>query len=241
MNSNTLIEDLFLTRAFRVSNPEQPFWYTSGKFGPYYINTHFLYGDEDRANELLALIEACTAEPLRMPAIIARAIRTQYEASEIFRSVVALLAKACSDLTFDAVSGGERRDFFFSIPLADHLEKPHVAILKDGRAFWSTPGGHDARQLGEGDLQGYRVLHVADLITEASSYFRSWLPALSRAGAKVDSTLAVVDRDQGGREALRASGVALKALLRIDPSFFNRTREGSDQQFTGRTADAFLP
>ena len=38
---NPIINALFDTRAIRVCSPEEPFWYTSGLFGPYYVNTHF--------------------------------------------------------------------------------------------------------------------------------------------------------------------------------------------------------
>ncbi len=36
-----LIEGLFETDAIKVCPAGKPFWYTSGKIGPYYVNTHF--------------------------------------------------------------------------------------------------------------------------------------------------------------------------------------------------------
>ena len=39
---NTIIEALFATKAVRVAPENQPFWYTSGRLGPFFINTQFL-------------------------------------------------------------------------------------------------------------------------------------------------------------------------------------------------------
>ena len=40
---------LFATDAIRICEENKPFWYTSGKIGPYFINTHFVYGNEKDA------------------------------------------------------------------------------------------------------------------------------------------------------------------------------------------------
>ena len=36
-----LMSLLFETHAFKVAEANNPFWYTSGKIGPYFVNTHF--------------------------------------------------------------------------------------------------------------------------------------------------------------------------------------------------------
>ena len=62
---NPIISWLFETDAVRVCPEGQPFWYTSGKLGLFYINTQFLYGSEAAANSLLKTIEeACAGEKL---------------------------------------------------------------------------------------------------------------------------------------------------------------------------------
>ena len=48
---NTIIEALFATKAVRVAPENQPFWYTSGRLGPFFINTHFLLENEAAAGE----------------------------------------------------------------------------------------------------------------------------------------------------------------------------------------------
>ena len=62
---NPVVSWLFETDAVRVCPEGQPFWYTSGKLGPFYINTQFLFGSEQAALELLAVIEeACAGDRL---------------------------------------------------------------------------------------------------------------------------------------------------------------------------------
>jgi orotate phosphoribosyltransferase len=215
-----IIEALFDTQAIRVSPASQPFWYTSGTLGPYYINTHFVYGSEREANQLLSQIEKAVQQPLELPGILSTSILEHVQQQPVFKAVVDQLVLAFDDLDLDFVSGGERRDFFFSIPVAARLGKPHVAILKDGQAVWSDANFQNASLCGANDLKGQTAVHVADLVTEASSYTRAWLPAIGRLGATIHQTVVVVDRNQGGREILQAAGVDLTALATIDTPLF---------------------
>ena len=52
-----VVQWLFDTQALRISPPDSPFWYTSGKIGPFYINTHFLFDGEQSAGMLLEKID----------------------------------------------------------------------------------------------------------------------------------------------------------------------------------------
>ena len=216
-----IVQALFDTQAIRVSPASQPFWYTSGTLGPYYINTHFVYGSEQEANQLLSQIEQAVRQPLELPAILSASILEHVQQQPVFKAVIHQLVLAFDDLDFDFVSGGERRDFFFSIPVAARLCKPHVAILKDGQAIWSDANFQNARLLGANDLKGQTAVHVADLVTEASSYTRAWLPALGHLGASIHHSVVVVDRNQGGLEILQAAGVELTALATIDTPLFS--------------------
>ena len=38
---SNIISYLFKTNAIKFCEENKPFWYTSGKIGPYFINTHF--------------------------------------------------------------------------------------------------------------------------------------------------------------------------------------------------------
>ncbi len=218
--NDQLVTWLFATNALRVCPPEQPFWYTSGTIGPYFINTHFLYGSEESANSLLQLIDAEKSNTYRCPLTVLAATRKQYAGDPIYHGVIETMRAFITeriDLTqVDAISGGERRDWFFSLLTAEMLGKPHITIYKNLEKVISSNG----QVTDVGDLAGQRVLHIADLITEASSYARAWIPAIAGTGARLAWSVVVVDRKQGGDKLLASHGVESFALLNIDQALF---------------------
>jgi|LSQX01.3.fsa_nt_gb orotate phosphoribosyltransferase len=216
-----IINWLFATRALQVAPSDQPFWYTSGLFGPYYINTHYLYGSKAAAEDLLGLIDQ--GEPQQLPGLLKDQVMQQYEKDPIYRQLMDMLLARLAPFEFDIISGGARRDYFFSISAACLLEKPHLSLQKDKSAVYTKANGWQNSMLaGEGSLAGRTVFHLADLVTEASSYTRAWLPAIRRLGAGISQTLAVVDRNQNGRQILAKEAVSLHSLVRIDTSLFDK-------------------
>lgn len=229
---NPIISWLFETDAVRVCPEDQPFWYTSGKLGPFYINTQFLYGSEAAANALLGTIEAaCAGEKLAFYDKVWADIAAQLDACPIYAQLIDLLTEAAARLDVDFVSGGERRDFFFSMPVARKLGLGHLSIFKDLSCVYTDKDGvsMEAAQAG---LAGKRSVHIADLITVASSYIRAWIPAVESLGAKIAYSLAVVDRDQGGSDILAKAGCPLTTLVTIKPELFDEARA------LGRVTDA---
>lgn len=221
---NPIISWLFETDAVRVCPEGQPFWYTSGKLGPFYINTQFLYGSEAAANSLLKTIEeACAGEKLAFYDKVWADISAQLDSCPIYAQLIDLLTEAAAKLDVDFVSGGERRDFFFSMPVARKLGLGHLSIFKDLSCVYTDKDGvsMDAAQAG---LAGKKSVHIADLITVASSYVRAWIPAVEALGAKIAHSLAVVDRDQGGAKILAGAGCPLTTLVVIKPELFEQAR-----------------
>lgn len=73
---------------------------------------------------------------------------------------------------------------------------------------------HGTGKLIEGPFQpGDRVVVIEDTITTGGSALKA-IDAVRNAGATVLGVLAVVDRDEGGREAIEATGVAVASLAR---------------------------
>ena len=219
-----LVKAIIQSEALRIAPAEEVFFYTSGTVGPYYINTHYLMGGPGPAEEFLAFIDSDKEEFDRFPADLLARIRTTYEANGGYRAVVdALVARATAEIgsvgKVDAISGGERRDWFFSPAVADRLGVPHLYIYKDLRTVLHDRQGGAGGERAE-NLAGMRFLHVADLVTEASSYTRGWVPALRDRGGEMAYALNVVDRAQGGMEALAGMGVAGGSLLRVDEELF---------------------
>lgn len=217
---NDIIRFLFDTKSMEVCPAGQPFFYTSGKLGPYYINTHYLYGSKAEADQFLAFMEDNRQVPLLLPHKLMEESMNQYHSNSIFRSVIDRIITKSTGLDFDFVSGGERRDFFFSIPVAYLLNKPHLSIFKDGSAVYSTDSFMKTSTSEEFDIRGSSGLHIADLVTEASSYSRAWLPAVNSLGAQMKYSIAVIDRKQGGREVLEENHVDFFALADITEDLF---------------------
>lgn len=214
---NIIAKKLFETEAMRVANPESPFWYTSGKLGPYFINTHFLYGSEQEAVNLLNIITENVETPKVLIEKISTMIQEFYNTNELYRSVMDEFAKQLmADDNFknaDVITGGERRDWFFSVVAAKLTGKKHYYIFKDLAIY-------DEAAVKIENLDGMKVAHIADLVTEASSYDRAWIPAIEALGGKMTFTASIVDRKQGGRELLASHNVPLLAPVVIDEEFF---------------------
>ncbi len=211
---------LFETKALKICPENKPFWYTSGKIGPYYINTHFIYGSEQEANELLKFIDAEKENKKELPKKIYEKTIEQYKTSKIYKTVIdEMIEKIKQNINIneiDFVSGGERRDLFFSYTIADLLGKPHITIFKDLTTVVTDSKGNNI----ETNLEGKKVLHVADLITEAVSFTRNWIPAIKQIGAEIKWSIAVVDRMQGGKDKLQAENIKSYEIIRVDNELF---------------------
>jgi orotate phosphoribosyltransferase len=75
---------------------------------------------------------------------------------------------------------------------------------------------YGTRRLAEGaEIAGRRVLVVEDVVTSGGQIVLS-TKELRALGADVRTALCVIDRDQGGREALGQAGLDLVSLLTAD-------------------------
>lgn len=230
-----LLQGLFETKALRMAPFDRPFWYTSGTFGPYYINTHYLFGSQSEAEDLLSAIDQKADCPVLLIEDIWPRILHQYENNAMYRKVMDILVHTIGFEPFDFISGGQRRDFFFSICAAFLVEQPHVALFKNGSAVFTHTERHEHHIPKKNELDGMTAFHVSDLVTEASSYIRLWIPVLKELGAEIPKTLSVVDRNQNGWQVLHEAGTELTSLLTIDPSLFERALAAGlidDRQFT---------
>ena len=219
---SNLVSYLFKTNAFKVCPNNKPFWYTSGKIGPYFINTHFLYGSEESAVEFLSYIDTEKDNKLELPKKVLDKTLAQYNSNEIYKEVIdemiSFIKSHINVNEIDYVSGGERRDWFFSNIVAYLLGKPHITIFKDLSTVVSTPNFEET--IVETDLNSKKVLHVADLVTAASSYVRAWIPAVQSLGAEIVWSVVVVDRMQGGNDRLKDLGIDAYSLVQIAPKMF---------------------
>ena len=224
---SNLMSYLFETNAIRFCEENKPFWYTSGKIGPYFINTHFVYGNEKDAVELLSFIDDCLSNKIALPKKVFEKVLKQYETNEIYKNVIDTMKSYIEEnidiSEIDYISGGERRDWFFSNIIAYLLDKPHLSIYKDLSVVESDSKFTTANSIET--LDGKKVLHVADLITVASSYIRAWIPAIKNLGSNICWSCVVVDRMQGGKDKIEAEGVKSLSLVQVDKNLFRKALE----------------
>lgn len=226
---NDLMSLLFETNAFKVCEENKPFIYTSGKIGPYFINTQFLYGSAESAQNFLDFIDNQleTVPKDLMPVNLFEQVFKQYENDTIYKTIVNSLKdfiESKIDLTaIDYISGGERRDWFFSIIMAYLLGKPHLTLFKDLSAVVSTCDFEESTAVNK--LEGKRILHIADLLNTASSFLRFWVPAIKELGSNLVTSIVIVDRMQGGGQVLNNLGIRPLSLLQIDNSLFEKAKE----------------
>lgn len=224
---SNIISYLFETNAIRFCEENKPFWYTSGKIGPYFINTHFIYGSEKEANELLSFIDESLSDKMTLPRKVFDKVLIQYNENKIYHDVIehikSYIEQNINVNEIDCISGGERRDWFFSNIIAYLLNKPHITIYKDLSTVESNFDFSQTKEIS--NLEGKKVLHVADLITVASSYIRAWIPAIKNLGASILWSCVVVDRMQGGKEKLEAEGVKSLSLVNVDTDLFKKALE----------------
>ncbi len=222
-----LVSWLFETEALRVCPQDKPFWYTSGAIGPYYINTHFLYGSEEKANNLLKIIDEVKKDVVGCPGKVLDKVLENYNNDKIFKELIDEMVLFIKDnpklQSYEYISGGERRDWFFSIIIAHILNKPHITIYKDLKAVL-TDGGE---VITDFQLNGKKVLHIVDLINEASSYERAWIPAIKSLGGEILWSVAVVDRMQGGSEFLENNNITPFSMINIDKDLFKMALESN--------------
>lgn len=219
---SNLMSYLFETNAIRFCEENNPFWYTSGKIGPYFINTHFVYGSEKDAVELLSFIDECLTDKLTLPEKVFEKVLKQYETNKIYKTVIDTMIEKIKNnidiFEIDYISGGERRDWFFSNMISYILNKPHLSIYKDLAVVESDSKFEKSRIIES--LENKKILHIADLITVASSYIRAWIPAIKTLGSNICWSCVVVDRMQGGKDKIEAEGIKSLALVQVDKNLF---------------------
>jgi orotate phosphoribosyltransferase len=228
---SNILSYLFETNAIKFCKENEPFWYTSGKIGPYFFNSQYVYGGEKESAEFLeyitnelANINDAKADKLDLPKKLFEKVSKQYDNNSIYNDVInqmkEYIEKNIGLDNFEYISGGERRDWYFSIILANLLNKKHLTVFKNMTALVSTPDFSETKNID--DLNGAKVLHLADLITTASSYIKMWVPIINNLNGKMEYSLVVIDRNQNGKENLKNVGVTSHALVTVNMDVFKQ-------------------
>ncbi len=210
---------LFDTNALKMAPADSPFWLISGQISPYYINTQFLCGGEKKAAEILAFIDSAADDRLAFPARMLAQLNDVYHHHAIYRTIVDALVETiqldAALAKVDFISGGQRRDWFFAPIVASKLGKTCLYIYNDLSII-------DDEGKNVEDIMRAGVINVADLLTVGASYVKKWIPALGSIGGRLQHSVSVVDRLQGGEENLKQAGLkSVHALFNIDHTLFD--------------------
>lgn len=99
----------------------------------------------------------------------------------------------------------------YAIAMASRQAPPQL----DAFAVRKEPKDHGARRQIEGCFAtGARAVVVEDVITTGHSVLRA-VEAVSAAGGAIVGVLAVVDREEGGRETIERAGHPLRVLVSL--------------------------
>ena len=130
----------------------------------------------------------------------------QFEADpELLDRLAERMAVLVPDGT-EVLAGLEMGGIAVVTALARHARLPTAFVRKQAKQYGTA-------RLAEGaEVAGRRVLVVEDVVTSGGQVVIS-TGELRKLGAHVDHALCVIDRQEGGAQALAADGITLRALL----------------------------
>ncbi|WP_333773486.1 orotate phosphoribosyltransferase [Streptomyces sp. IBSBF 3136] len=130
----------------------------------------------------------------------------RFEADPVLLDEIARRMAALVPSDTQVLAGLEMGGIPVVTALGRHTGLPCAFVRKQAKPYGTC-------RLAEGaEVAGRKVLIVEDVVTSGGQIVLSTAD-LRTLGARVDGALCVIDRQQGGAEALRAEGIRLKALL----------------------------
>lgn len=231
-SNNLVAQTLVDVEAFR--DLPAPVVLTSGELGIYYINTEKLAQDDgkwaDYAEDSQAMINHCVG---------------MAASKKSFGEVISVMAEKVNSLFPTEVatenrliSGGQRRDWLFSGPIARELGLAHCSLHKDRSMYLLSADGTSLTEIGNSAdaLQGKYCVHVVDLLTKGSSAYNpnvspasGWIVELRKRGAEIKDLVSVVDRLQGAENILKEVDVDVFAFVKIDRDFIEGYSSDKDR------------
>jgi len=119
---------------------------------------------------------------------------------EIAHHLIALLPKE-----FDILAGLETGGIPIATAISLELSKPVVFVRKKAKEYGTM-------KLAEGvEISGKKLIVIEDVVTSGGQVAMS-VEDLRKLGAKCETALCVIDREQGGKENLKKSGIELISL-----------------------------
>jgi len=216
-----LISCLFETNALKVSKYDKPFIYKNNDMGPYIYKMHHLFGSENAANKLLAYINDNKNDKQIFTIDLLKIIKEKYSTDSIYNYVINHIKENILRLVdiskIDFISGGERRDWFFSLMIANLLGKQHLTIYKDLDIMKFDFVGVQKVL----NLHNASIMHITDNLVKGDTYKKFWLPATKKISGKIKWGFTVANRMHAGDSVLKENGIDSYSLIKIEQHFFD--------------------
>lgn len=130
----------------------------------------------------------------------------QFEADPVLLDEIGRQLAALVPVGTEVLAGLEMGGIAVVTVLGRHTGLPCAFVRKTAKAYGTA-------RLAEGaELAGKQVLIVEDVVTSGGQVVIS-AGQLRDLGAKIDHALCVIDRQEGGTEALAEAGLTLRALF----------------------------
>ncbi|MDE1900235.1 MAG: hypothetical protein KGI37_01145 [Alphaproteobacteria bacterium] len=205
------------TRAVSIWNHDTGpvFWYAANVPGPFYVNTEMIIGAELSARllrEITAIVAGTVDAQARAEQLNALILGAYKTAPSWQKLIATMIDRARTEFPagdFSIISGGERRDWLFSIPFAHDAGLPHLFLYKNKTSWCAHPVAANTV-----------TLHVSDLINNAASFIDLWQPALNGLHIACAGNLCVNVRGENGLKRLRDVGQKVASLMVIDVDYF---------------------
>ncbi|MBT2225660.1 orotate phosphoribosyltransferase [Nonomuraea sp. NEAU-A123] len=131
----------------------------------------------------------------------------QFEADPLLLDELALGMASLVPVGTEVLAGLEMGGIAVVTALGRHTALPCAFVRKTAKSYGTA-------RLAEGaEVKGRRVLVIEDVVTSGGQIAIS-TGQLRDLGAQIDHALCVIDRQEGGAEALAANGIRLLALLK---------------------------
>jgi len=130
----------------------------------------------------------------------------QFESRPELLSEITTHFKTIIPNDFDILAGLEVGGIPIATALGLQINKPIVFVRKEAKKYGTA-------KLVEGvEINNSKVLIVEDVVTSGGQIILS-VEDLRKCGAKIEKAICVIDREQGGKEALEKNGIELISLF----------------------------
>ena len=118
------------------------------------------------------------------------------------------LCKVTEEINPDVVAGAETAGIPLSTAISLKTKIPMIYVRK-------RPKGYGMNKMIEGELaKGQKVVLIDDMATNAFSKLK-FIEGVKEAGGVVEDVVIVLDREQGGKDALAKENVKLHSLITL--------------------------